>query len=74
MRCRAFGWFLLAALALLAGCDSKKCISFGMRRRFFDFRCPKVPLPFPYKLEGPHMAQRAIRFSETTDKRIREET
>jgi hypothetical protein len=69
-----FGWFLLAALALLAGCISKKCIPVGMRRRFLDFRCPKVPPPFPYKLEGHDMAQRAIRFSETTDEGIREAT
>src|SRR5260370_27336772 len=33
-----------------------------------------MPPPLPYKLEGPHMAQRAIRFSKTTDQRIREAT
>jgi hypothetical protein len=40
-----FGWFPLAALALLAGCISEKCIPVGMRSRFLDFRSRKVPPP-----------------------------
>ena len=51
------------------------CIPFGMRLRFCDFRRPKPPPPSPLQVERRfRMAQRAIRFSETTDKGVQEAT
>jgi hypothetical protein len=39
-----------------------------------DFYHPEGASPFPYQVRDPHMAQRAIRFSEATDRGIHEAT
>lgn len=66
-----FGFWLLQ-LCLRRDAFQWACIPFGMRHQFCDFRRPKVAPPFPYKSEATHMAQRAIRFSENTDKGIQD--
>jgi hypothetical protein len=68
-----FGFWLLR-LHLSRDAFRKDASHWGGILNFVDFRCPGVPWPFPYKLERPNMAQRPIRFSDTTDKRIREAT
>src|SRR5271156_669004 len=72
MRTARFAWFLLATLALLAGCVLQKCIPLGMRPHFARFLLSRSASPIPLQVRGTRMAQRAIRFSDTTDKSIRE--
>ena len=70
-----------AHVSLVSGCcagtlsrdaSRKNASHQGCALTFGDFVCPGVPSPFPYKLEAPVIAQRAIRFSDTIDKSIRE--
>lgn len=52
MRTARFGWFLVAELALFAGCISQKRIPLGMRPHFERFLLSRSASAIPLQIRG----------------------
>src|ERR1035438_10061437 len=75
MRCWVLGWFFVAPVAVLAGCVSMDLHPDRDAPSILRVILSHIASAVTYISEGSfRMAQRAIRFSDTTDKGIQEAT